>query len=143
MRHAVALVGLLFWTYCLVNIIAKRRLYSRIHLTVWSVILLAGYGWCIWMVGIFTATPSETMTISRSVLGVTLGSPFDVVSKILPLDQIEDPIIKLYSEMGLSEAADKERKITSATHRTVYKLVAPSRLLPQGITFVDFTFVDG
>lgn len=43
----IAIVGLLFFGYCGVNVIAKRQYYSGVHLTIWLVIIGLGGWWCI------------------------------------------------------------------------------------------------
>jgi hypothetical protein len=43
----LAIIGLLFFDYCWLNVMVKRRFYSGIHMTIWLIVIGLGGWWCI------------------------------------------------------------------------------------------------
>ena len=44
---ALAIIGLLFLFYCLMQLAAKGRFYNGAHALLWILILVAGGWWCV------------------------------------------------------------------------------------------------
>ena len=77
----VAVVGLLFWFYCLMQVLAERQFYGNVQLGCWTIILIAGLGWCLWTLDVIRFQSSGPAARPSESLHTPLPSPLCTYSQ--------------------------------------------------------------
>jgi hypothetical protein len=86
---------------------------------------------------------SPHMSVDRSIIGITLGSTFEEVRKILPIEEREDSVASLLLKYISPQRADERKQINKIIRRSFYTLPAPYAQFLEGVTSADFEFFEG